>query len=285
MFSKKQNVKKHPATFEAEPRRNIKKHHATSEAGSSSPNKPRWNESSTMRRPRSAPSLKNPGIGLEDVTATVEGQSSGLENLKNHPAAFEAANSSSNKPRRNVKKQNVKKHHAPSEAGSSSSLKNPVIGVEDVTATAVEGQSSGLEIFIKRAQETDLCVFCDYSTCEQANLGRKTPKTFPRTFSAFMRCRRCGLSVCNLCVGILLKRMAKIPGCDPYTWDNAHAFLEAVSRAECGPESILCCVTPIGHCCEHKKEITTVAQERKNAFDEIVSNVSAAYTTNYRVLL
>jgi hypothetical protein len=234
------------------------KRRATSGAASPSSKQLRLTESS-ITSPRSAPSL-NPRCGVADISAIVEGDQSALESSKQ----LRLTESSITSPR------------------SAPSL-NPRCGVADISAI-VEGDQSALEIRNTRAQETDLCVFCDPSTCEQANLGRKDPKTFRRNFSGLMRCRSCGLSVCNLCVRILLQRMGEIPGCDPDTWDNANTFLEAVSNAVCSPQSILCCVTPIGHCCEHKNEINAVVEERKKVFDEMVSNMSAASAASTRVV-
>jgi len=151
---------------------------------------------------------------------------------------------------------------------------NPRFGVVD---RPVHLEGGALEIRNTWAQETDLCVFCDGSTCEQANLGKKPQKTFPRSFSGLMLCQRCGLSVCNLCVQLLLERMAKTPGCDPATWVHALEFVQAVQHhsSQCSPKNILCCVTPIGHCCEHQSELEDVILKHKQLTNELVSTVSA----------
>ena len=151
---------------------------------------------------------------------------------------------------------------------------DPRFGVAD---TPVKFEGGALVIRNTWAQETDLCVFCDGSTCEQANLGKKPQKTFPRSFSGLMLCQRCGLSVCYLCVQLLLERMAKTPGCDPATWVHALEFVQAVQHhsSQCSPKNILCCVTPIGHCCEHQSELEDVILKHKQLTNELVSAVSA----------
>jgi len=139
---------------------------------------------------------------------------------------------------------------------SSKSL-NPCCGIAGIKIK-LDGDDA-LEIRSECALVTDLCVFCDPSTHEQANLSKAVPKSFSKDFSALMHCKKCGRAACNICVGLLIRKMKEQSGCDPNTlWRQGMAFLQAVAENKCSSTAVLVCNTAVGHCCEHKDEINAL---------------------------